>query len=86
MLYWWAVLFIFMYVLSLLNNKSEVQTTLFSELGNLRMMAPFADVRSITATAGCRVDLGQVARGTVEKCDEYGRNRKHVDGVIWCYD
>lgn len=74
-LYRCAVLYTVVSVLSLLATGSTVHEYLFAGLGNLRMMPPFADLRAITATAGCQVDLGEVARGIVDNCDEYGRNR-----------
>lgn len=39
-----------------------------------RMVPPFADLRAITALAGCSADIDHVMRGISAGCDPYGRS------------
>ena len=39
-----------------------------------RMIPPFADLRAITALAGCSADIDHVMRGLSAGCDPYGRS------------
>ena len=39
-----------------------------------RMIPPFADLRAITALAGCSADIDHVMRGISAGCDPYGRS------------
>jgi len=46
----------------------------FPLLGNnIRMLPPFADLRAITAVAGCDVDINHIIEKTSAGCDPYGR-------------
>jgi len=47
----------------------------FPLLGNnIRMLPPFADLRAITAVAGCDVDINHIIEKTSAGCDPYGRS------------
>jgi len=41
---------------------------------NIRMLPPFADLRAITAVAGCNVDINHIIEKTSAGCDPYGRS------------
>ena len=68
-----SVAYVVSCTVSLLFIENSLHEVLFSALGGLRMNPPFADLRAITSTAGCGVDLTDAAAGIVENCDPYGR-------------
>lgn len=62
-----------LYSLSVYGWFQSWQDQGFLLIQKLRMFPPFADLRWITATSECGVDLGDLSSGKAFGCDPYGR-------------